>query len=144
MRRTFFIFMTLLTIRNATPLIVAKHLFLSLFGWKMVKESIPQNCLYFSILATGLDQKTSKKCTIAWDCKDTKYITSKNFFAPFFSEKKRGARFCNNVDIDILPYHLHGLQVVGRYWHHQNAVVVVVGGLHFGEVGAYVVIFFGT
>ena len=53
------------------------------------------------------------------------------------SEKQSTLRTRNNIDVNILTNNLHRSQVVGRYWHHQYAVVIVVKRLHFGKVTLY-------
>ena len=46
----------------------------------------------------------------------------------------------DDVDVDALSDDLHGTYLLGRDRHDEDTVVIVVGGLYLGEVGAYLVI----
>jgi len=57
------------------------------------------------------------------------------------SEEQGVAAVGDDVEFYFLPDNFHHAQIVGGHGQDDYAVLVVVGGLHFGEVGAYLLIY---
>ena len=85
---------------------------------------------------------SDKKCTFLF-CKDTDFFPIIQLCQRTFSSferlsKEQGCpRLGDNIDVDFLTDDLHGLKVVGRDGHNEDAVLVIVACLHLGKVVFY-------
>ena len=85
---------------------------------------------------------SDKKCTFSY-CKDTDFFPIIQLCQRTFSSferlsKEQGCpRLGDNIDVDFLTDDLHGLKVVGRDGHNEDAVLVIVACLHLGKVVFY-------